>query len=446
LVVALFLTLAFTAVFGPIGAAAAEDRASPGPFFDYHFERPGASHRITVADLPPPRTAESVDNGPSLVPRPKKAFPLAPPGFKVDLYADELSNPRLIRTAPNGDLFLAESAAGEIKIVRGVRSDGRAALVKRFASGLKRPFGIAFYPPGDAPRWVYVANTDSVVRFPYRSGDLPARGPAETVVPDLPGGGHLRGGGHWTRDIAFSRDGKTMFVSVGSLSNVDDTDGNAAEFHRADVLAFDLTSLDLPDGKNVPGAKNLRVYASGIRNAVGIAVHPQSGELWASVNERDLLGDNLVPDYITHVEPGGFYGWPWYYLGGHQDPRHPGKHPELAAKVIVPDVLLQPHDASLEMTFYDGGQFPAAYRGDIFAAQHGSWNRKVRCGYEVVRVPMHGQTRASGEYEDFLTGFISPQGDVWGRPVGVAVAKDGALMVTDDGSNSIWRVSYVGKK
>ena len=263
------------------------------------------------------------------------------------------------------------------------------------------------------------------------------------MVPDLPGGGHLRGGGHWTRDIAFSRDGKTMFVSVGSRSNVDDTDGNAAEFHRADVLAFDLNLLD---GKNLPDAKNLRVYASGIRNAVGIAVHPQSGELWASVNERDLLGDNLVPDYITHVEPGGFYGWPWYYIGGHQDPRHAGKHPELAAKVIVPDVLLQPHDASLEMTFYDGGQFPAEYRGDIFAAQHGSWNRKVRSGYEVVRVPMHGQTRATGEYEDFLTGFVSPQGDVWGRPVGVAVAKDGALMVTDDGSNSIWRVSYVGKK
>jgi glucose/arabinose dehydrogenase len=422
------------------GAAAAQTRGTPEPFFDYRLQRPGASHKITVADLPPPRPAESVDNGPFLVPRPKNVFPVAPAGFKVDLYADGLSNPRLIRTAPNGDMFLAESAAGEIKVVRGVRADGRATLVKRFASGLKKPFGIAFYPPGDAPRWVYVANTDSVVRFPYQSGDLLARGPAEKVVPNLPGGGHLRGGGHWTRDVAFSRDGKTMFVSVGSRSNNDETDGNAAEFHRADVLAFDVSSPNLPDGKN------LRVYASGIRNAVGIAVHPRSGELWASVNERDSLGDNLVPDYITHVEPGGFYGWPWYYLGGHQDPRHAGKHPELAAKVIVPDVLLQPHDASLEMTFYDGGQFPAEYRGDIFAAQHGSWNRKVRCGYEVVRVPMHGQTRASGEYEDFLTGFVSPQGDVWGRPVGVAVAKDGALMVTDDGSNSIWRVSYVGQK
>jgi glucose/arabinose dehydrogenase len=420
-----------------IGTAAAQKPDAAGPFFDYRLERPGASHKITVADLPPPRTAESVDNGPLLVPRPKNALPVAPVGFKVDLYADGLSNPRLIRTAPNGDLFLAESAEGRIKVVRGVRADGRAAQVERFASGLNKPFGIAFYPSGDAPQWVYVANTDSVVRFPYKSGDLRARGPAETVVPDLPGGGHLRGGGHWTRDIAFSRDGKTMFVSVGSRSNVDDIDGNAAEFHRADVLAFDVT---------LPAGKNLRVYASGIRNAVGIAVHPQSGELWVSVNERDLLGDNLVPDYITHVEQGGFYGWPWYYIGGHQDPRHAGKHPELAAKVIVPDVLLQPHDASLQMTFYDGGQFPAEYRGDIFAAQHGSWNRKVRSGYEVVRVPMHGRARATGEYEDFLTGFVSPQGDVWGRPVGVTVARDGALIVTDDGSNSIWRVSYVGQK
>ncbi len=425
-----------------IGPAAAQKPDAPGPFSDYRLERPGASHKITVADLPPPRAAESVDNGPFLVPRPKNAVPVAPPGFKVDLYADGLSNPRLVRTAPNGDLFLAESGVGEIKVVRGVRADGRAAQVERFAAGLNKPFGIAFYPAGDAPQWVYVANTDSVVRFPYVSGDLRARGPAETVVPDLPGGGHLRGGGHWTRDLAFSRDGKTMFVSVGSHSNVDDTDGNAAEFHRADVLAFDV---DLLDGK-LPAARNPRVYASGIRNAVGIAVHPQSGELWVSVNERDLLGDNLVPDYITHIEQGGFYGWPWYYIGGHQDPRHAGKHPELAAKVIVPDVLLQPHDASLEMTFYDGGQFPAEYRGDIFAAEHGSWNRKVRSGYELVRVPMHGRTRASGDYQDFLTGFVSPSGDVWGRPVGVAVAKDGALMVTDDGSNAIWRVSYVGKK
>ena len=420
------------------GRAAAGPPDAALPFFDYRLERPGASHRITVRDLPPPRATRSADNGPSMVARPSEAWPQAPAGFRVDLYAAGLTNPRLIRTAPNGDLFVAESAPGEVRMFRGVGPDGRAATSRRFAAGLKQPFGLAFYPPGDDPQWLYVGNTDSVVRFPYKKGDLEARGAPEIVVPDLPGGGLLRGGGHWTRDLAFSRDGKTLYVSVGSHSNVDDTDNNPVEFHRADVLAFDLTSS--------PDAKNLRVYAWGIRNAVGIAVHPQSGELWASVNERDLLGDNLVPDYITHLQPGGFYGWPWFYIGAHQDPRHAGKHPELAAKVIVPDVLLQPHDASLEMTFYDGAQFPAEYRGDIFAAEHGSWNRKVRSGYEVIRVPMHGQARASGEYEDFLTGFVTPSGDVWGRPVGVAVAKDGALMVSDDGSKSIWRVSYVGKK
>jgi glucose/arabinose dehydrogenase len=415
-------------------------RAAPGPpdaalpFFDYRREHPGARHLITVRDLPPPHATRSADNGPKMVPRPSDAWPEAPAGFKVGLYASGLSNPRLIRVAPNGDLFVTESAIGEVRMFRGVGPDGSTVMTERFASGLNKPFGLAFYPPTGDPQWLYVGNTDSVVRFPYRSGDVKARGAVETVVAELPGGGLLRGGGHWTRDLAFSRDGKTLYVSVGSHSNVDDPDDTPAEFHRADVLAFD------PDGKN------LRVFAWGIRNAVGIAVHPKSGELWVSVNERDLLGDNLVPDYITHLEPGGFYGWPWYYIGGHQDPRHAGKHPELAGKVVVPDVLLQPHDASLEMTFYDGAAFPVEFRGDVFAAEHGSWNRKVRSGYEVVRVPMHGHDRASGEYEDFLTGFVTASGDVWGRPVGVAVAKDGALMVSDDGSNSIWRVSYVEKK
>jgi glucose/arabinose dehydrogenase len=183
------------------------------------------------------------------------------------------------------------------------------------------------------------------------------------------------------------------------------------------------------------------VFASGIRNAVGIAVHPRSGELWASVNERDELGDDLVPDYITHVEEGGFYGWPWYYIGGNQDPRHRGKRPDLKDKTIVPDVLVQAHSASLQMAFYDGKQFPPEYAGDIFAAQHGSWNREPRTGYAVIRVPMRG-TRAVGDYEYFLTGFVTADGAVWGRPVGVAVAKDGALLVTDDGANAIWRVAY----
>lgn len=404
---------------------------TPSVFVDFRSQHPGTVHKITVADLPSPFASESVDNGPDVVSRPSDAWPKAPSGFKVDLYSSGLHNPRLLRTAPNGDIFFAESSPGDVKVLRGLTKDGKAEQTEVFASGLHQPFGIAFYPPGQDPKWVYVANTDSVVRFPYGNGDLKARGAAQTVVPDLPGGGRLRGGGHWTRDIAFSLDGKRMYVSVGSRSNVDDTDNNPAEKERADVLEFN------PDGSG------RNIYAWGIRNAVGIAIHPQSGELWVSVNERDGLGDNLPPDYITHVQKGGFYGWPWYYLGGHPDPRHKGKHPELKDKVIVPDVLLQAHFASLEMAFYGASQFPAIYRDSIFAAEHGSWNRAFRTGYEVVFVPLK-QGRAEGEYRDFLTGFVTPEGKVWGRPVGVTVAKDGSLLVSDDGSNSIWRVSYSG--
>lgn len=401
-------------------------------FSDYRSEKPGVFRRITVSDLPKPFATQSVDNGPHLVPRPAGALPQTLPGFRVTEYASGLAQPRLIRTAPNGDLFVAESESGRVKVVRGMSAGGKAENIQVFANGLSQPFGIAFYPPGPDPKYVYVANTDSVVRFAYQNGDVKARSKPEVIVPDLPGGGRLRGGGHWTRDIAFTGDGKKMYVSVGSHSNIDDPDTHRDEFHRADVLEFN------PDGTG------LRVYAYGIRNAVGIAVHPQTGELWVSVNERDELGDNLVPDYITHVQPGGFYGWPWFYMGGNQDPRHNGKHPELRAKVITPDVLLQPHNASLEMVFYDGKQFPAEYSGDIFAAEHGSWNKSSRTGYEVIRVPLKNG-HASGEYEDFLTGFVTADGQVWGRPVGVAVAKDGSLMVTDDGSNIIWRVSYAGK-
>jgi glucose/arabinose dehydrogenase len=411
--------------------SAASLNVSP-PFANYKTQAPGVTRKITVADLPKPYATESVDNGADVVRRPSDAWPQAPAGFKVEQFASKLDNPRLLRTAPNGDVFLAESDAGEIKIFRGLTSDGKPEQTQVFASGLNKPFGIAFYPPGPNPEWVYVGNTDSVVRFPYHNGDLKARGASQKLA-DLPGGGRLRGGGHWTRDIAFSRDGKKMYVSVGSHSNVDDTDNNSVEYHRADILEFN------PDGSGE------RVYASGIRNAVGIAVHPQTGELWASVNERDGLGENLPPDYITHVQDGGFYGWPWYYMGGHVDPRHQDKHPDLRARILNPDVLLQPHNASLEMTFYDAKQFPTQYQGDIFAAEHGSWNKSARTGYEVVRVPLQQQGHATGEYEDFLTGFVTKDGKVWGRPVGVAVAKDGSLLVSDDGSNSIWRVSYSPK-
>jgi glucose/arabinose dehydrogenase len=413
----------------PACAALASAAILTGPqaFTDFKGEQPGVTRRITAADLPKPYATESIRNSAHLVPRPSGAMPIAPAGFKVELYATGLKNPREIRTAPNGDLFVAESEPGEIKVFRGA-----GATVSVFATGLEQPFGMAFYPPGPNPRWLYVGNTGAVVRFPYKNGDLKASGPAEIILSDIPSGGRLTGGGHWTRDLAFSLDGKKLFVSVGSATNVDDSDTNKAEFHRANIL------VATPEGKNEA------VYASGIRNPVGIAIQPETGILWTSVNERDELGDNLVPDYITHVQEGGFYGWPWFYIGGNQDPRHAGKHPELKDKVIVPDVLLQPHNASLELTFYEGAQFPKDYKGDIFAAEHGSWNKAVRTGYEVVRVPLKNG-KSGGEYQDFVTGFVLPNGDVWGRPVGVAMAKDGALMVTDDGSRSIWRVSYAGK-
>ncbi len=412
------------------GAKAAKLKAPPPtpPFTDFRYEQPGQVHKITVNDLPSPYVTKSAENGPELVARPKNAWPKAPAGFKVEQYASGLDNPRLMRTAPNGDVFLAESNAGRIRVFRGMTSDGKPEQMQIFASGLKQPYGIAFYPPGPDPHWIYVGNTNAVVRFAYRSGDMKASTPAEHLA-DLPSGG-----GHWTRDIQFSQDGKKMFVSVGSASNDDDTDNNPDEKNRADILEF------TPDGGG------MRIYAYGIRNAGGgLAIDPKTGELWCSVNERDALGDNLVPDYITRVQEGGFYGWPWWYIGGHQDPRHKGKHPELRDKAIVPDVLLQPHNASLEMTFYEGKQFPAEYTGDIFASQHGSWNKAVRAGYEVIRVPAHQPGKASGEYQDFLTGFVLDDGNVWGRPVGITVGPDGSLLVSDDGSNSIWRVSYSGK-
>lgn len=415
----------------PVSGGEGVPPQTAGVFSDYRGQKAGAVHKITAADLPAPFATESVDCGPELIRRPQNAWPQAPAGFKVELYAEGLENPRLIRKAPNGDLFIAESEPGRVKLLRGVSKDGKAESVRVFATGFALPFGIAFYPPGPDPKFIYVANTDSVVRFPYANGDLAARAPREVVVPNLPGYGRLRGGGHWTRDIAFSPDGKKMYVSVGSRSNVDDSDGNDAEYRRADILVAN------PDGSD------LRVFAWGIRNPVGIAIHPKTSEIWASVNERDGLGDNLPPDYITHVQEGGFYGWPWYYIGGNQDPRHKGKHPELKDKVIVPDVLVQPHNASLQMTFYDGEQFPQEYRGNIFAGEHGSWNKAVRTGYEVIHVPLK-DGRATGEYVDFLTGFVTAEGEVWGRPVGVAVGQDGSLFVTDDGSNSVWRVSYVG--
>ena len=407
-------------------------QSTKSPFYDYSSEKPGNVHKISLSDLPGPGATKSAVNPPDQVKRVAGVIPKVLPGFKVNLYADGFDVPRELRTAPNGDVFLAEMDKGEIKILRGTTKDGKADEVSTFATGLNKPFGIAFYPVGHEPQWVYIAETGSVKKFPYKNGDLKASGPAQTVVAEIfPGA--AEGRGHTTRDIAFSPDGKKMYVSVGSRSNIDNPDDHPYEFHRANILEYN------PDGSG------LRVYASGIRNPVTLAFNPKTGELWTSCNERDTLGDNLVPDYTTHVEDGGFFGWPWYYMGKNHDPRLPDSHPDLKAKVTTPDVIIQPHSAPLGFTFYSGAQFPAEYQGDEFLALHGSWNREPRTGYMLVRVPLHQQGKATGEYEEFMTGFVTEDGKVWGRPVGVAVAKDGALLVSDDGSRSVWRITYTGK-
>jgi glucose/arabinose dehydrogenase len=433
-------------------------------FGDWRDDAPGVRRKITVADLPLPFATDSAGNDPHIVPRPSDAALKVPPGFFVDEFADGLDHPREIRTAPNGDLFISESYKGRIRVLRapdGATKPQREAI---FASGLTMPFGIAFWPPGRNPRFLYIADTDSVLRFPYHNGDLIAQGQAQTIVPNIPAGGRLRGGGHWTRDIVFSQDGSQMFVSVGSRTNdaekLNPRDEPEIQYEQrhtmgywdsAIVLAqqYGLAAL-LPTERERadvlefrPDGTGFNIFASGLRNCVGMAVNPTTGALWCSTNERDGLGDNLPPDYITSIRADGFYGWPWFYIGDHEDPHHRGEHPELKNKVIVPDVLLQAHSASLEMTFYEGAQFPSDYNGDAFAAEHGSWNRSRRTGYKVIRVIMR-DGKATGEYDDFMTGFVTNSGDVWGRPVGVAVGHDGSLFVTEDAHGTVWRISYQG--
>ena len=410
-------------------------------FGDWTADAPGVRRLITPADLPQPYASRPAGNPPRLGRRPAGATPSVPAGFAVDLFASGLNRPRTIRVAPNGDIFVAESGAGRVLVFRAVAGSPNPAPANVFADGFGYPYGIAFYPLGAEPQWVYVAETNRVVRFPYRNGDLVARGPAQTIVADLPGGGHS------TRDIAFSADGKRLYVAVGSASNAAEGQRRqsadeiaayeaahgagaswGAEEDRAAVLAFD------PDGGN------RRTFATGIRNCAGLAVEPATGAVWCATNERDGLGDNLPPDYVSRIRQGGFYGWPWYYVGDNEDPRHRGERPDLKGRIIVPDVLIQPHSAPLAVTFYDGDAFPQQYRGDGFATLHGSWNRAARTGYKVVRIVMKDGA-PTGEYEDFMTGLVVSDDAVWGRPVGIAVAKDGALLVSEDGNGTIWRVT-----
>ncbi len=413
-------------------------------FGDWHASRPGVVRLIRPQDLPRPDPAQSASNGPERAKMPRGAMPQVPHGLSVQLIASGIRNPRAVRVAPNGDLFVADSRADQVRVYRLPQGSAKPLEQGIFAGGLHQPYGIAFYP-ADNPKWVYVANSNSVVRFAYKEGDLKASAAPETIVSNIPSSHH------WTRDIAFSPDGKTMYLSVGSGSNVAEAMGKApegglenwarekplgyawgSEEGRAEVRAYD------PDGGNA------RVVATGLRNCSGMTVQPETGALWCVVNERDELGDNVPFEYATAVKQGAFYGWPWYYIGSNEDPRHAGERPDLKGKVTVPDVLMQAHSAPLNITFYEGAQFPAEYKGDAFVALHGSWNRSLRTGYKVVRLRFK-DGRPTGEYEDFMTGFVVSDARVWGRPVGVAVARDGSLIVTEDGNGTIWRVAYGGK-
>ncbi len=358
-----------------------------------------------------------VGNWPVVVSPPPDFRPRVPPGFKVSVFATGFTQPRWLAVSPNGDVFVSDSAAGQVIILRDPKRQGKAESREVFADRLNLPFATGFLAG-----YVYVANTNEVVRFPYDPKTSKRLGNAEHIL-DLPGLGYNQ---HWTRSLAFSADGTQLFVSVGSQTNV----SIESDTRRAAILSCD------PDGKN------MRVYASGLRNAVGIAVNPETGQLWAAVNERDDIGDDVPSDYFTHVVEHRFYGWPYSFLGQHVDNRVSARR-DLVAQAIVPDVLLGAHVAPLQFVYYQGHQFPSLYRHGAFLAEHGSWNRRVRSGYQVVFIPFHNGVPA-GEPVTFLDGFVAdPAGKhVFGRPVGVAVAADGSLLVSDDGGNRIWRVSF----
>jgi glucose/arabinose dehydrogenase len=378
---------------------------------------------IKVADLPPPDVQKGPVNFSRVIPKPDNAQLTLPQGFSVDTYAEgDLKRPRWLQLAPNGDVFVAESEGDRISVLRDKDNDGKVDERFVFATGLSHPFGMAFWRD-----YLYVGNTDAVVRFKYKSGQTQAEGAPEKIA-SLPANGYRE---HWTRNLIFSPDGAKFYVTVGSKTNVD----AGEEPMRAAISEFN------PDGTGH------RLLATGTRNPIGLAFNPATKQLWASVQERDLIGNDLVPDYVTAIKDGAFYGWPYAYIGPHEDPRRKGEQPDLVKKTIVPDVLIQAHSAVLGLTFYDGKMFPSNYRGDAFVALHGSWNRAQRTGYKIVRIHFK-KGKPVGGYDDFLTGWMlgEDKPEVWGRPVGLLVLQDGSMLVTDDGANKIWRVTYGKRK
>ncbi|HXC58726.1 MAG TPA: PQQ-dependent sugar dehydrogenase [Steroidobacteraceae bacterium] len=418
---------------------------------DWKKDAPGRVHRVDLAKLPAPFDTPSANNFPQLVPKPADAKLSLPPGFKIDVYLTGLTGPREMKVAANGDVLLAETNGGRIKVLR-PSADGSTATATVFAQGLLQPYGIALYPSASNPQWLYVAETNRVVRYRYKTGDTVASSVPEVIIPQL----SPVGGGHFTRDLAFSPDGRRMYVSVGSQSNVAEDIARKSpaevkaweaqhglgaawgnEENRAGVRVFDVSGAN---GKN---------FATGIRNCVGMTVQPATGALWCVTNERDMLGDDLVPDYATRVKEGAYYGWPWYYMGNHEDPRLKDHRPDLAGKATVPDVPFTAHSAAVNILFYTANNgrsaFPSDYTGDAFAVLHGSWNRAFRTGHKIVRLPMKNGV-PTGEYIDFMTGFITPDGNAWGRPVAITQLQDGSMLLADDGSNQIYRITYTAPR
>ncbi|HWA91352.1 MAG TPA: PQQ-dependent sugar dehydrogenase [Rhizomicrobium sp.] len=372
-------------------------------------DQPGTMHHIRFQDLPKPFATPAVDNSSHVVARPKDALPKVPQGFQVSVYASGLSHPRFMELAPNGDVFLSEPDAGKVTLLH----DGKASV---FASGFNKPHGLAWHDGA-----LYVCDLIAVWRVEDKNGKAGAK---TRVTKD--GFGPL--GGHFSRDIAFDKSG-ALYVAIGSMSNIDEEKPPRAAVQKVDAQG------------------HLSTFVSGTRNPVGLVLKPGTDDLYITVNERDGYGDALVPDYFTRIAQGDFFGWPYAYTGPHADPSFGAKRPDLVAKTKMPDVLFQAHSAPLGIAFYEGGQFPAEYKGDAFVSLHGSWNSGRPTGYKVVRVRFK-DGRPTGEYQDFVTGFwdgSSSPAAVWGRPVGLLVLKDGSLLIADDAGKAVWRVAYTGK-
>jgi len=412
-------------------------------FGGWKDDAPGTTRKLTVDDLEAPFLSKSASNNAQPVAMPAGAMPKVPNGYKIELVAKDMDNPRAIRFAPNGDLFVSNSRDGSVLVYRFEADSATPTKQSTFVSGLKQPYGIAFYP-ADRPEWVYIAESNGLKRFKYQDGDMTAEDKGEQILSNIPASHH------WTRDVVFSPDGKTMYYSIGSGSNVGDgtmgrtPSGGVDAWARSHPLGG---AWDDEEGRAAvwsfdPDGKNGKVYADGLRNCAGMTLQPATGEVWCVVNERDELGDNIPFEYATAVKQGAFYGWPWFYNGDHPDPRwKETPRDDLKGKVTIGDVLFQAHSAPLNIAFEPTDALGADAKGDAFVAMHGSWNRNTRTGYKIVEVDIGKDGKPTGTYTDFVTGFVLNDNDVWGRPVGVAFDKQGNLFFSEDGSGTIWKVS-----